>query len=114
MVIKRDGRREPYDRQKVVQGVMLACRKRPVGRDEVERLVDRVEGEIEATGKAEISSAELGEMVLKQLINLDPVAYVRFASVYRQFKSPEEFMDELGRLAKGGNSGERETFASNA
>ncbi len=106
MVIKRDGRREPYERQKVVQGILLACRKRPVGRDEIERLVDRVEREIEATGKEEISSVEVGEMVLKRLIDLDPVAYVRFASVYRQFKSPDEFMEELRKLIKGGNGGE--------
>lgn len=100
MVIKRDGRHEPYDRQKVVNGIVLACRKRPVGRNEIERLVDALERRLEEEGKVEVSSAEIGELVLKQLIEIDPVAYVRFASVYRQFSSPEQFVEELRKINK--------------
>lgn len=105
MVVKRDGRHEPYDRQKVVNGILLACRKRPVGRAEIEKLVDAVENKLSEDGRIEVSSAELGEMVLEQLINIDPVAYVRFASVYRQFNSPEQFVEELKNLKKGGIGG---------
>jgi transcriptional repressor NrdR len=100
MVIKRDGRREPYERQKVVNGIVLACRKRPVGREEIERLVETVEARLEEQGRVEVSSAEIGELVLEQLIKIDPVAYVRFASVYRQFNSPEQFVEELKKLKK--------------
>jgi len=108
MVVKRDGRREPYDRQKLINGVVLACRKRPVGRAEIEKLVDAVELKLSEDSRVEVSSAELGGMVLEQLINLDPVAYVRFASVYRQFNSPEQFVEELKNLKKGGGSGEKQ------
>uniref|UniRef100_A0A7V3PT88 Transcriptional repressor NrdR n=1 Tax=candidate division WOR-3 bacterium TaxID=2052148 RepID=A0A7V3PT88_UNCW3 len=100
MVIKRDGRHEPYDRQKVVNGIVLACRKRPVGRQEIERVVEAVEARLEEQGKLEVSSTEIGEMVLEQLIKIDPVAYVRFASVYRQFNSPEQFVEELKKLER--------------
>lgn len=100
MVIKRDGRHEPYDRQKVVNGIVLACRKRPVGRNEIERVVDALERRLEEEGRVEVSSAEIGELVLEQLIEIDPVAYVRFASVYRQFTSPEQFVEELRKIKK--------------
>ncbi|MEO0008996.1 MAG: transcriptional regulator NrdR [candidate division WOR-3 bacterium] len=100
MVIKRDGRHEPYDRQKVVNGIVLACRKRPVGRNEIERIVDALERRLEEEGRVEVTSAEIGELVLEQLIEIDPVAYVRFASVYRQFTSPEQFVEELKKIKK--------------
>lgn len=108
MVIKRDGRREPYDRQKLINGVVLACRKRPVGREKIEKMVDSVELKLSEDSRIEVSSTELGELVLEQLINLDPVAYVRFASVYRQFNSPEQFVEELNNLKKGGGSGQKQ------
>lgn len=105
MVIKRDGAREPYERQKLVNGVLLACRKRPVSRDRIEKLVDEVEAKLSEDERLEVSSAELGEMVLEQLINIDPVAYVRFASVYRQFNTPEQFVEELNNLKERRESG---------
>lgn len=107
MVIKRDGRREPYDRQKVVNGIVLACRKRPVGRQEIEQVVEAVETRLEEQGRVEVSSAEIGELVLEQLIKIDPVAYVRFASVYRQFTSPEQFVEELKKFKKEARGGQK-------
>lgn len=101
MVVKRDGRREPYDRQKLLNGILLACRKRPVSRTDIEKLVDAVETKLTADSRVEVSSTELGELVLEQLLSIDPVAYVRFASVYRQFNSPEQFVEELKNLKKG-------------
>lgn len=106
MVIKRDGRHEPYDRQKLLQGVILACRKRPVSREEIEKLVDAVEARLSEDSRVEVRSRELGELVLERLINLDPVAYVRFASVYRQFDSPEQFVEELKNLNRKGGKGD--------
>lgn len=106
MVIKRDGRREPFDRQKIINGIILACRKRPVGQTAIEKLVESVETKLSEDGRSEVSSAELGELVLERLLQLDPVAYVRFASVYRQFNSPEQFVAELNNLKKGGERGE--------
>jgi transcriptional repressor NrdR len=104
MVIKRDGSREPYDRGKVLAGLMLACRKRPVSRESLEALVDRIETRMGEEYRLEVSTQELGEMVLNQLKELDPVAYVRFASVYRKFNSPAQFAAELENLEKGGSS----------
>lgn len=110
MVIKRDGGREPYERQKLVNGVLLACRKRPVSRDRIEKLVNEVEARLSEDERLEVSSAELGEMVLEQLINIDPVAYVRFASVYRQFNTPEQFVEELNNLKERRESGGAKKF----
>ncbi len=104
MVIKRDGSREPYDRGKLLNGVMLACRKRPVSRDSLEKLLDRIETRMGEEYRLEVPTQELGEMVLAQLRELDPVAYVRFASVYRKFNSPAQFAAELENLEKGGSS----------
>lgn len=100
MVRKRDGRIEPYDRQKLLDGVMLALRKRPVSRGQAEELVDSVEADVVDEHRLEITSRELGELVLRRLDTLDRVAYVRFASVYRQFDSPEQFLAALGNLKK--------------
>lgn len=102
MVVKRSGSREPFSRQKLLAGILLALRKRPVARTEVEALVDCIEAQLAEDYRLEISSAELGEIVLAELRELDPVACVRFASVFRQFASPEQFVDELSSIRKGG------------
>ncbi|MBI4343616.1 MAG: transcriptional repressor NrdR [Candidatus Omnitrophica bacterium] len=98
MVIKKDGRRERFDRQKLLSGLMKACEKRPVSMEQLERLVDELEREVSQQFDREVSSREIGERVMRRLHVLDPVAYVRFASVYREFKDVEEFMKELKDL----------------
>ncbi len=98
MVVKRDGSRQPYDRGKLLAGVVLACRKRPISRDDMEKLVDSVDVKLGEDSRLEVPSQELGELVLERLCALDPVAYVRFASVYRQFDSPEHFVEALKNL----------------
>lgn len=97
-VVKKDGRREPYDREKLAGGVLTACEKRPVSRDEIDALVDRVETAIGEGGEREVMSQVIGEAVMKELRALDEVAYVRFASVYRRFKDVGEFLDEVRSL----------------
>jgi len=97
-VVKRDGRREPYDRQKLLFGIVTACTKRPVNIDTIEAVVDRIEQRLEESGRVEVESSWLGEQVMNELQEVDEVAYVRFASVYRQFKDVTEFMDELRGL----------------
>ena len=97
-VVKRDGRREPYDRQKLLLGIVTACTKRPVNIDTIEAAVDRIEQRLEESGRVEVDSRWLGEQVMNELQEVDEVAYVRFASVYRQFKDVTEFMDELRGL----------------
>jgi len=97
-VIKKDGRREPFDRMKVLGGLRRACEKRPVSSEALELLVDRIEREMVETGDKEVSSAEVGEKIMDALRGLDQVAYVRFASVYRSFKDIHEFMSELSDL----------------
>jgi transcriptional repressor NrdR len=104
MLIKKDGRRETWDRHKVVEGIKKACEKRPVGMEQVEEFVDNLERELQDMGEKEIPVKKLGERVMHGLRELDEVAYVRFASVYRQFKDLNEFMDELkGMLDKKEN-----------
>jgi transcriptional repressor NrdR len=97
-VVKRDERREPYDREKLMRGLQIACRKRPVPQGELERVADSIESEMSDRGEREISSQELGTMVMNRLRDLDPVAYVRFASVYRRFEDVDAFVKELHRL----------------
>jgi len=97
-VVKRDGRREPYDRQKLLLGIVTACTKRPVNIDTIETAVDRIEQRLEESGRVEVDSSWLGAQVMNELQEVDEVAYVRFASVYRQFKDVTEFMDELRGL----------------
>ena len=97
-VVKRDGRREPYDRQKLLFGIVTACTKRPVNIDTIEAAVDRIERRLEESGRVEVESRWLGEQVMAELQEVDEVAYVRFASVYRQFKDVTEFMNELRGL----------------
>ena len=97
-VVKRDQRREPYDRQKLMRGLQVACRKRPVPQDELERVADSIETAMHDSGEREISSQQMGRMVMKRLRELDPVAYVRFASVYRRFEDVDAFVKELHEL----------------
>ena len=98
MVVKRDERREPYDRDKLMRGLHIACRKRPVPEAALERLAESIERAMSDSGEREISSQQLGTMVMDRLRELDPVAYVRFASVYRRFEDVEAFVKELHGL----------------
>ena len=98
MVVKKDGRREAFDRQKVLEGLKLACQKRPVGADQLEAVVDGIERRLQEMGEKEVPSSVIGEAVMRELARLDEVAYVRFASVYRSFKDLGEFMSELKEL----------------
>ena len=100
MVIKKDKTRESFDREKLLTGLLKACEKRPVSVGDLEKMVDEIEGQILNTLKREITSQEIGEMVMARLKDLDEVAYVRFASVYRQFRDINTFMDELRKLLK--------------
>ena len=95
MVIKKDGRREPFDRQKLLAGLLKACEKRPVGMEQLDVLVDGIERELARQYDQEVGSVAVGELVMDRLHALDEVAYVRFASVYRQFKDINQFMREL-------------------
>jgi len=98
MVVKKDGRREQFDRAKVLEGLRLACNKRPVSSEQLESLVDGIERKLQETGEKEVNSSVIGEAVMRELARLDEVAYVRFASVYRSFKDLGEFMSELKEL----------------
>ena len=98
LVIKKDGTRVAYDLNKIKNGVIRACQKRPVSAADMDKLVANVEREIFATSRQEVSSKEIGETVMRNLKDLDDVAYVRFASVYRQFKDLNTFMEELSKL----------------
>jgi len=98
MVVKKDGRREPFDRLKILQGLKKACEKRPIGLSVLEGVVDRIEKKFHEAGESEISSRDIGEEVMADLHGIDQVAYVRFASVYREFKDASQFMDELKDL----------------
>ncbi|MGQ9570002.1 MAG: transcriptional regulator NrdR [Thermodesulfovibrionales bacterium] len=100
MVVKKDGRREPYDRTKVLTGLKKACEKRPIGTETLEKITDTIERKMLGLGVKEIKSTWIGEEVMSSLKELDKVAYVRFASVYRQFKDVNEFMDEVKTLFK--------------
>ena len=100
IVIKKDQNREPYDRAKIEAGVLRACHKRPIPTEKITELVDSVETEIFNKELREISSSEIGEMVMDRLKDLEAVAYVRFASVYREFKDVNTFMDELKKILK--------------
>jgi transcriptional repressor NrdR len=99
-IVKKDGRREQFDRKKLFSGIQKACEKRPVGQEEIEKSVDSIEAELRKMETTEITSKEVGEMVMKQLKKLDKVAYIRFASVYREFADLESFKKELEKLIK--------------
>jgi transcriptional repressor NrdR len=98
MVIKKDGRRQAFDRNKIISGILKACEKRPVGMEKVEAVVDRVEKELQKSFDKEVKAQVIGELVMDHLHKIDEVAYVRFASVYRQFKDINQFMKELKDL----------------
>ena len=98
VVIKKDGSRQSFDRQKVLRGMIRACEKRPVSLAELERIADEIEQELQNSMEREISTEAIGEKVMERLRNVDQVAYVRFASVYRQFKDIDTFMTELNKL----------------
>lgn len=98
IVIKRDNNREQYDRTKIEKGILLACHKRPVSADQITKIVDDVEKDIFSREDREISSSVIGELVMKKLKKIDSVAYIRFASVYREFKDAESFMSELKKM----------------
>ncbi len=99
MVVKKDGRREPFDRVKILAGIKKACEKRPISTATIESLTDQVEKHVQELGETETQSRTIGEEVMRHLHQLDQVAYVRFASVYREFKDIDQFMDELKTLA---------------
>lgn len=102
LIVKKDGRRQPFERLKILAGIQRACEKRPVSSEAIEKVIDRIEMSLLEGGEREIESSRIGEAVMAALRNLDEVAYVRFASVYRQFKDINEFMSELKEiLAKG-------------
>lgn len=98
-VIKRDGRREPFSREKLVMGIKRACQKRPVAEEEIASAVGRIVEGLAADFDREVSAQEIGERVMRELRRLDPVAYIRFASIYRQFEEIHDFVEEATRLA---------------
>ena len=100
MVVKKDGRREPFSREKIIAGIKKSCQKRPVSVTRIEDFVDSLEVYFQELGKKEVESKEVGERVISSLKDWDEVAYVRFASVYRQFKDINEFMNELEDILK--------------
>ena len=100
MVIKRDNTRAPYDRTKIEAGVLLACHKRPVSAQAINRLVDNVETKVFANGEREVSTKQIGQYVMEELMKIDEVAYVRFASVYRSFTDVDTFLSEIDTLKK--------------
>ncbi len=100
MVLKSDGQREPFAREKLLRGINIACNKRPISHEQIEEVVEKVQGEIQDMRVKEVSSKQIGEFVSKYLRELDEVAYVRFASVYRKFQDTEEFLEELQDLIK--------------
>src|SRR4029450_7789337 len=99
-VVKRNGAREPFSRDKIRTGLAKACWKRPISDDQINNLVSRVESDVYALTESEIDSTKVGELVMRRLADLDQVAYVRFASVYRQFKDVRDFVDELQPLLR--------------
>ena len=97
MVIKKDGRREKFSREKVMNGIVKACEKRPISMEKIEEITNVLEARAKKMG-TEISTTEIGEMIMKELRKLDQVAYVRFASVYRDFRDIDQFIEEIGKL----------------
>ncbi|MCG1009297.1 transcriptional repressor NrdR [Salinicoccus sp. ID82-1] len=101
VVVKKDGNREVFSREKLMDGLLRACEKRPIPYEALEKTIARIESALRNLNKAEITSNEIGEFVMQELITLDQVAYVRFASVYKEFKDIDQLMDTLNHLAKG-------------
>lgn len=108
LVIKKDGRRELFDRGKILNGLQKACEKRPISVTVLEKLIERIEQRLQESGEREVLSREIGEQIMQELQNLDEVAYVRFASVYRSFKDVNEFMNEVKELLEKGQKDKRE------
>lgn len=102
MIVKKDGNRQAYDRNKILNGILKACEKRPVSMSIIEKIVGDIEKNLSNSLEKEITSVEIGEMVMNKLKNVDEVAYVRFASVYRQFKDVNSFMEELKKILDEG------------
>ena len=100
MVVKKDGRRERFNRSKILAGVLRACEKRPVPRKELDQIVERVERRLQSSQDGEVKTEVIGKLVMEQLKEIDKIAYVRFASVYREFRDVREFQDEVERLHK--------------
>lgn len=100
IVVKKDNNREPYDREKIVAGIVRSCHKRPISMTQINDMVDDIEGQIFNMGEKEISTTTIGSIVMDKLKDLDEVAYVRFASVYREFKDVNTFMDEIKKILK--------------
>jgi transcriptional repressor NrdR len=100
MVIKKDHTREPFDRDKLLNGMLRACEKRPISIDDLEKVADSIESQLYNSLQREVTSRDIGELVMEKLKTMDEVAYVRFASVYRQFKDINTFMEELNKLIK--------------
>ena len=99
-VIKKDGRREPFDRTKIMIGITKACEKRPVSREDIERVADEIEAALRDRLATEVPAQQIGEVVMERLRQLDEVAYVRFASVYKEFRGVDSFVEEIRSLAK--------------
>ncbi len=102
MVVKKDGRREPFDRHKILAGLLKATQKRPVSVAQLEKIVDEIEARLAEKVEREMPAAEIGELIMERLHEIDEVAYVRFASVYRQFKDVSQFVEEVKGLREGG------------
>jgi transcriptional repressor NrdR len=100
LVVKKDGTREPFNREKILRGLLKACEKRPVSNDQLLELLSYVEARVQSSANREISSQAVGELVMQRLKDIDEVAYVRFASVYRQFKDVNSFLEELNEMLK--------------
>lgn len=98
MVIKKDNSRQRFERQKIFSGIMTACEKRPVSKEQMDQIVDRIERSVRNSNSSEIRTSKIGDMVIKELLKIDPVAYIRFASVYKQFNSPKEFVEVISIL----------------
>jgi transcriptional repressor NrdR len=109
LVIKKDGRREPFDRGKILAGLQRACEKRPISVTVLEKLIDRIEQRLQDSGEREVHSRDIGEQIMQELQGLDEVAYVRFASVYRSFRDVNEFMNEVKELLQKGQKNKNET-----
>lgn len=99
-VVKRDMTREPFEREKLLKGVLLACNKRPISMNDIEQLVKEVENKIYTLFKKEVNSQDIGELVMNKLEKLDAISYVRFASVYKEFKDIDSFMEEIAKVFK--------------
>lgn len=108
VVVKKDGTREVFNRDKVLAGLLRACEKRAIPYEELEKRTDQVEANLRNLNKAEISSNDIGESVMKELMTLDQVAYVRFASVYKEFKDIDQLMEALNQLTRGSNNNEHQ------